>query len=436
MARGGSSASWRASGGRGMDTRQLEPPWAGEPSLLQRGEPALRGMALVAVCALSVAVPTDYLVAFVLEADETFRAPSVYLSLAALLLSLPFLPGAGLRTRIAPILLVAGSMVVGMVSLVALRWSGVGSGPMARLDWPFRLAVMSILFAFAARQEAWRRRLLLSYLLGWAAFVAYGLYFLQSGRAELLQHYEVARASLLGLDQNEQSVLVATGMVLLLDEMLARGSMATVPAYLAALLAGGVVFASGVSRSGTLALACGLAVVLVGWARGRAAPLARRTVRAILLLALLGGGAVVVARRSAPVREAVEGLAVRMDEALAGRDLGQRDELAMRTWRLAVANPWHGVGLGRAQEYLGGDPHNGYLRIVAEGGALAALLLLAGLLLTGFALARQVWRGRGAGPAGGLAVLLVWAAAGQALVQVPFWFFLGVVAAGAEDGGH
>src|SRR5689334_23194126 len=90
---------------------------------------SLRGAALVAICALAAAVPTDQLVAYALQADQTFRTPSVYLSIVALLLALPFLPGAGLGRRIAPILLIAGSMVLGMLSLATLRWSGFAGGP-------------------------------------------------------------------------------------------------------------------------------------------------------------------------------------------------------------------------------------------------------------------------------------------------------------------
>jgi hypothetical protein len=420
---------------QGADTLQSEPISARDASLLWRRQPLARTLALVAICLLAAAVPTDYLVAYALEADESFRAPSVYLSLGALLLSVRFLFGAGLGRRVAPILLVGGSIVAGMVSLLVLRWSGIGGGPLGRLDWPFRLAIISILFAYAASHARWRRPLIASYLGGWAAFVVYGLYLLAVGGADVMQHYDVERASLFGLDQNEQSVLVATGLVLLFDDMLVRGSFATVPLYLAAMLAGSVVFTSGVSRSGTLALACGLAVVLVGWMRRGTAHLTRRSFKLALVVALLCVGGVVIAQRNPLVAQAIDGLTQRMGDAFAGRDLGQRDALARETWRIALENPWHGVGFGRAQRYLGGDPHNGYLKILAEGGALAAVLLVAGLLLTGAALARQVSRGRGAGPAGSLVVLLIWAAAGQALLGLPFWFFLGVVVAGPEEDG-
>ncbi len=391
--------------------------------------------ALVTICALGAAVPTDYLVAFVLETDKTFRTPSVYLSIVAFLLALPFLPGAGLGRRIAPILLIGGSMLAAIGSLLALRWSDVVGGPLGRLDWPFRLVAMSVLFAFAASQRAWRGRLIACYLAGWAAFVAYGLYLLLSGRFAVLEHYEVARASIIGLNTNEQSVLVASGIVVVFDAMLVSGSLVTIPLYLGALLTAGVVFASGVSRTGTLALAGGLVVVLVGWLRSGAAKRSSRAIKLALRLVLLGGGGVVVVRESDFAGDAAVALALRLHESFAGRDLGRRDELAYRTWRIAAANPLHGVGFGRAQHYLGGnDPHNGYLRILAEGGVLAALLFVAGLLRTGSSLARELGRRGGAGPAAALVVQLISAAAGQAFVEVPFWFFLGVVVAGAADG--
>jgi O-antigen ligase len=415
-------------------TRQLEQCASAEPEPLRRWAPEIswRNVALAAICLLGASVPTDYLVAYVLQADDTFRTPSVYLSIVALLLALPFLPGAGLGKRIAPILLIVGSVIVGMVSLLTLRWSGFEGGPLGRVDWPLRLAATSVLFAFAASDPRWRRRLVASYLVGWAVFVAYGLYLLLSGEFEILQHYDVGRVSLMGFNQNEQSVLVATGIVLLFDAMLVKGGLAALPFYLGALLAGGVVFASGVSRSGTLALAGGLTVAFVGWLRSGATrrPLAR--VKVALFLALLVGGAAVVAQRTEVAREAVAGLGVRVSESLARRELGKRDQLARQTWRLVAANPWHGVGFGRTRAHLGGDPHNGYLRIIAEGGAPAALLLLAGMLLVGAALVRQLGSRDGSGPASALVVLLIAAAAGQALTHLPLWFFLGVVVASAQ----
>lgn len=418
---------------RALESRQQPQESPGQEPPVPR-KSLLRSLALATICALAGTIPIEYAVAFLLEADKTFRGLGTYLSIVALLLSLPFLPGARLGKRIAPILLIAGSMFAGMLSLFALRWDGYLGGPIGRLDWPFRLAVMSVLFAFAASQRAWRRRLLNSYLLGWGAFVGFGLYMLLSGRAEIVQHFDVERASIAGLDQNEQSVLVATGMVLLFDEMLSRGLVGTL-ILLGGLLVGMVVFASGTSRSAALALACGLTVVIVGWFRSRSARLSRQTARLALVLALLVGGAAVVMQRSVLAGDEFAGYALRVQAALAGQDLGKRDELVKRTWSIAVANPWHGVGFGRVREYLGGDSHNGYLRIFAEGGALAAILLFAGLMLAGAALLRQVRGGQRSGAAGGLVVLLIWAAAGQALVNVPFWFFLGVVVAGQEGDG-
>jgi O-antigen ligase len=404
-----------------------------------RAEPAslVHRLALATICAVAAAVPTDWVVAYAAQSNGSFRTPSVLFALVAVVLSAPFFPGAsGLGRRAAPIVLIAGSMVAGIVSLLVLRWSGVRGGPLPRLDGPFRLAIMSLLFAFAARHETWRRRLVDSYLLGWSVFVTYGLYLLFSGLAEVVQHYEgVMRASLVGLDQNDQSVLLATGMVLLLDEAFATRSFVKLPLCLGALLAGGVAFASGVSRSATLALACGVVVVVFGWVRSGAARVSRGPAKLALVVVFLAGGAAWVFQSNPMIGESVGALSQRFGAALDRRDLGQRDDLVQRTWRMATANPWHGVGFGGSREYLGKDPHNGYLRILAEGGAPAGLLLFAGLVLVGSSLARQVGRGQRAGPAGALVVLLVWAAVGQALVEVPFWFFLGVVAGTREERG-
>jgi O-antigen ligase len=393
------------------------------------------------ICGLAVTVCADYPVTFLLGGDESFRGPSVYVGFAAILLSLPLLPEVlGMGRRLAPILLLFGSIIVSVVILVVLaargevRWDT----DFYELDRPLKLVLTATLVAFAGESGLWRRRLTVSYLVGWAVFVAYGVY---ASVTDKIQFFKLAkvqhmvRVSISGLNENEQSIVVATGMVLLLAEIVNLKSMAAVPLYAGGLLAGGAIFVLGGSRSASLALLAGFLVVISGWVRGGSKQVPRRTMPIALVLVGLAVGAPVLMQRNDLVGGAVVTLEHRFGEALTGANLGNRDSLAAGAVTLARDNFFHGVGLGRARTFLGEDPHNGYLRIVAEGGVLAAILLLGAILLIGAAIVRETRLGPALGPAAALVVLMVAATAGQELFQTRLWFFLGLVVA-ASDGGE
>jgi hypothetical protein len=383
-------------------------------------------------CALAAALSIDPIVVTLVRPDEDFRAPSVYLGIMAMVLALPLLHSIPrLGTRLAPILCFAGSMLAGWVTLLALvlsreaRWN-----PEHMTDRPFKLLVMALLFALVASDPRWRPRLIASYMAGWATFVAYGLFALATGQAEARQYTDAVRTTVaaLGPRENEQAVLVATGMVIVLAAML-RSSSWKAALYGGVLLASGPVFVSSGSRSGSLALAAGCVVVIVGWLlQSRGSPL-DRALKLGLVLALLAGGAALLARRNTEVADAVGALGHRF-QATAEGDLGYRDVLAAETVRLALQNPWHGTGLERTRDFLGGDAHNGYLKIFAEGGILAALLLAGGLFLSGAALVREVRHGESLGTAGALALMLTVSAAGQELMRGRFWLFLALLTVG------
>lgn len=390
----------------------------------------LGDVAYASVCLLAFSLPTDYIVAFAYATEPGARMPSVYLGVLAAALCAPLLVQQ-LRPsrRFAPVLLIAGSMMVGVLSLAVLVALG-DAGWNREAERPLKLGLMGILFVLAASESRWRGPLVFSYMAGWGIFVVYALHAVVSGQAEVMEHYEVVRASLAGLNQNEQSVLVASGMVVLLAEMVNGGISLRTVAYLAALLASGAAFVVGVSRSATLALAAGCALVAFAALRGPGRLTWRAAKLATMLALLVAGGAVLVGRNEI-IGEAAQGLGQRFEYAVRGDDTGSRGRLASKALDLAVRNPWHGVGIGRARVYVGDDPHNSYARIVAEGGVLAAALLAAGLALIAAAVFRAAVPGASLGPVAALAVLMVWAAAGQALVGVPFWFFLAVVSADA-----
>jgi O-antigen ligase len=386
--------------------------------------------AKVCICGLAAALSIDAIVGSVVSAS---RGPSVYLGLLATVLALPLLPSVlRIGSRLAPVLCFAGSLLVGWgVLLILVLTREAQWNPDHMSDRPFKLLVMALLFALVASDPKWRPRMLASYMAGWGAFIAYGLFNIATGRATAVDYEGVARITVMaaGPRENEQAVVVATGMVMVLAALM-RSTGVWAALYSGVLLASSLVFLSSSSRSGALALAAGSAIVMFGWVRhGEGRPLGR-ALRLGGVLALLAVGMAVVAARNPVAAEAMSGLQTRFAATTGGSDYGLRDVLAARTLDIALRNPLHGVGLERTNDVLGGDPHNGYLKIVAEGGVVAALLLAGGLVLTGAAVVRNARWGAGLGPAAALVVVMTSAMAGQELMHNRFWLFLAVVAVG------
>ena len=99
---------------------------------------------------------------------------------------------------------------------------------------------------------------------------------------------------------------------------------------------------------------------------------------------------------------------------------------------IAVDNPG-GIGTGRTLDYLGMDPHNGYAKVLAEGGILAFGLLLAALLWSAAYSARLIGSSANTGPIAAFALCSVSALSGQALVESAFWFFFSFVSLPAVE---
>ncbi len=382
----------------------------------------------VALCAVAASIPIDEIMVAATGIDRAAFAPTLHTGVAATVLWLPVLavrPWA--RRHLAPVLLLAGSMAVGVLALLVLAATGDARVEARYLPYqPLKFTILGVLFATAAVDPRWRRRLQLSYMAGWAGFVAYAGWEIATGRAASTRIAEdLARVSVAGLNENQQAILVATGMVIALAELLQPQRLLHAVPWVAALLGGGAVFVFGGSRGASVGLAAGLLFALAGWARGggraRLAP----------VLALASALAVGIVCSSGPVGEAAGMLLGRFESSVHGRDFGDRDRRAAETLRLALDNPWSGIGFGRVRDQLGDDPHNGYLKIVAEGGALAALLLAAWLLATAAALRRTGRLGPDLGVAGALVLLLVTALVGQSLMRPPFWFFLAATSAAA-----
>lgn len=376
-------------------------------------------------CALAASIPNDAL--FALVAENFGRSPSYYVGMAAAVVSLPLLPQiARLATASLPlILLVSGA------TFSVLVWAVWGTADAYMYDRPLKCAYMAALFLWAGRDAVWRRRLLDSYVAGWALFVIVALYTVASGRADIRVHYdEVTRRAVLGMNENVQSVIAASGMVLLIPMACRSTTKLRALLIFTGFVLGGSVFVLGASRTGSAALAAGVLFAVAGLLRSREF---RLPVRMIVVACAASAALVVSAlgRNSSPlshdVAESAHSLGTRIQAAISGDDLGMRDETSGITWKVFLRNPV-GVGYAGTEKYLGGDPHNSYLKIAAEGGLAAVLLLVAGLALIARNVVRALRHADLVGPAAAFVLFSAAALTGQAIEELPYWFFLSFVA--------
>lgn len=375
-------------------------------------------------CALAASIPNDAL--FALVAEDFGRSPSYYVGMVAAAASLPLLPQI-LRVAAASLPMVL--LITGATLSVAI-WALFGTEDAYRYERPLKCAYMAVIFLWAGRDPAWRRRLLNSYLAGWGLFLIVALFMLGSGRADIRVHYDVARRAVLGMNENVQSVIAASGMVLLIP--MACRSPTRVRALLigAGFVLGSAVFVLGASRTGSAALVAGVlfAVVGVAWSRELRLPLRMGIVSCAAAAALV---VIVSAAPSSPVyddvADAAQALSTRIHSAVSGQDLGMRDEVSGSTWKVFVNAPG-GVGYDGTRKHLGGDPHNSYLKITAEGGLAAVMLFAAGLALIARNVLRALRHPDLVGPAAAFVLFSVAALTGQAVEELPYWFFVSFVA--------
>jgi O-antigen ligase len=361
-------------------------------------------------CALAASIPNDAL--FALVAENFGRSPSYYVGMAAAVVSVPLLPRiALLATASLPlILLVSGA------TFSVLVWAVWGTADAYMYDRPLKCAYMAALFLWAGRDAVWRRRLLDSYV---------------AGCADIRVHYdEVTRRAVLGMNENVQSVIAASGMVLLIPMACRSTTKLRALLIFTGFVLGGSVFVLGASRTGSAALAAGVLFAVAGLLRSREFRLPVRMIvvacaaSAVLVVSALG-------RNSSPishdVAESAHSLGTRIQAAISGDDLGMRDETSGITWKVFLRNPV-GVGYAGTEKYLGGDPHNSYLKIAAEGGLAAVLLLVTGLALIARNVVRALRHADLVGPAAAFVLFSAAALTGQAIEELPYWFFVSFVA--------
>jgi O-antigen ligase len=359
---------------------------------------------------------------------EGFRSPSWYVGILALCFAIPYLPGAArLALSCRPLVLLLAAFLTGLAVLGVNAAGGAASvSAGTNVDRPFKSLLMAVLFVAASVEPRWRRRLVNSFVLGWLAFVGLANYLVAAGQAEVVRHFEgVTRRAAFGMNENYMSVIAALGVVLLLDLGIAARRTATRLLTTTAALAGLGVFLFGSSRTALVALSAGVATLawLKLWPRKRGwlGKAVRTAVVAALLIAAVG----FLLRSSHLFSTVWRGMGTRVSAAVTGEDTGKRPNLALATIALALDNPF-GVGAGQSAYHLLRDPHNAYLKVIAEGGIVAAGFLAAAAL----SLFPYIRRAAHAGEDGILAAFAVTVVSGffgQAFVESPLWFFLALV---------
>jgi O-antigen ligase len=411
-------------------------------SLVRRDSRAER-LFLRLLCVLAATLPLEYLFGgYDYRTGAGFRSPSYLTGLVILLGSLFFLPELFRLLWRAPAILFL--LAAFLLSLAINQWLVLSGATLLRhspreviygLSQPFKMIAMSVFFLMAADRPRWRRRVVVGYMTGWFLFVLYSIYLSLTGQIETVGNADVTRISVMRMNENEQSIYAASGMVILLMELLETRRTLVAALCVVGVLLGGAVFLLGASRSALVVLVVttllGITITCktrTGIVRTTSLP---RLVAAAVLIAV-GSGAVLSSSELA--RRALASLEARISASLHGEEYGSRDQLAARTFQLAAEHPF-GVGLENSHDYLDKDPHNGYLKMFAEAGVSGGLLMLIGLGLLAVNGVRWARVPGNTGPLMALAMFAFAAAAGQALEERAFWFCAALFAIPPEKQG-
>jgi hypothetical protein len=236
----------------------------------------------------------------------------------------------------------------------------------------------------------------------------------------------------LGFNENQQSIVAASGIILLIAALpwirswILRAVVGTV------CVAGTYVALLGSSR--TAAVSVSAAMLYIGVAAWRSGAWRRRGngLDALLVAGIAAAFIFAAVLQSSEVmQESVSANAQRGEQAMEGADRGLRDVAAWGTVNIILENPI-GIGFGRTLDYLDMDPHNSYLKIIAEGGAIAGILLLLAMWHQGMALRVLARHTPMFGIGAVFTLLSVSALAGQTLLEPTYWFFLALIVAYAN----
>lgn len=381
-------------------------------------------------CFLAAAIPNDALVGL---AESGARTPSLLVGVAFTCASVLIAPRIVRSLSRAPIwfLFLAAFTLSVLVMLLDVAEGRALIRNAGNIDKPYKLLLMALLLAAVYEDERWRSWTVPAYLAGWWIFIGVSLAQLATGSHIVSEHKSVERISILGMNENGQAIIAASGIVLLAAAAIHRGKARDLVLFAAGIAGGGLVFAVGNSRTAVVALAAGLAVVVIAELRvtqSGPSSAAKRILR-LGLVSLVGGSVLAAAVQWVPLlQRATEAMERRVTAAIDGVDLGQRDRLAASTLEIIADNPL-GVGFDQTVEILGENPHNDILKIIAEGGFLAGFVLVLAIAM----LAKRCWAlaavpGESAA-LGGLVLFGTTALTGQGFMRATFWLFFALVTA-------
>lgn len=388
------------------------------------------------ICLLAAAIPNDSLLGgYDLASGRGLRSPSYYVGVVASIISLAFIPQMFRAFfRSTPMVLATAAFTICIVVLSGFVLAGDASFRAGyQLDRQFKSIFMAVLILVAAERPVWRRRIISAYFAGSLLLALIVIFLVLSGQAATMRHQSGTRTSVLGMNENVQSTLAAACAILalvrsLLDER-RRWILVWGGIYLVSMAA----FVLGASRTALAAVVAGHLIVLAFTfstsSRRQRASWLPSWVKTPAIVFGLTAMTLIAANRVDFLHQATDAMESRSESALEGHDLGMRDVLAEATLRIFIENP-AGVGAGRSMDMLQGyDPHNGYLKLAAEGGVASLLLFLLAMVAVGRHAIRWVRLDPlEIGTVAGLVIFAISAATGQALAESPFWVFFGLLA--------
>ena len=358
-------------------------PLAEKPheSTVREGPKPIETLLRLILCLLAASLPNESILGNRDRWAGTGNTLPYYVGIAAVALSIFFLPRLfRSATRSRAWQLIVGAYTVAFAVLLILnltgqiRWLPEYTGSADRWCKNF---YMSLLFITFIQDVKWRRRVLLSYLGGWAFFVCAVLLSMARGDASVITVMGASRAAVSDMNENVQSMFGASGTILVVVEALRAKSVRWLAACAVAFVAGLAAMSVGSSRTAYASFAVALVFVIVISMRRPPAGAWLSRGRAIAAICLFLAAGIWLMSKVTFLESGTSSMTTRFDAAFSGRDMGSRDELAAATWRIFLDNP-EGVGLGRTQELLGDiDPHNCYLKILAEGGVFGITIFLA-----------------------------------------------------------
>lgn len=379
------------------------------------------------LCLLAASLPNEAILGgYDQVTGKGTRTPSYYLGITASIVAVvSWSRLVRLVMQSKALLLLFAAHATGLLILLVLIAGGDGHWVRHNgVDRQFKVIYLAALALTLVGDRIWRRRLLLSYLVGWAIFVGLTHFLVLTGRANVFMHYGgAARASVMGMNSNAQSVFTASGTLLVFVEAARSTSLRGLALCGVAFFAGLAASMSGNSRTAMASLVGALVFVMARTLFRGTGTTGSSRVRVALVVGVLAAVGLWLVNEFGVLQDEVTAMSRRVDTALEGSDRGERDILAAKTWSIFLKNPG-GVGFGRTWEMLHLDPHNGYLKVLAECGVFGAAFFLGGALVVFKNVARWMKYPEEIGPAACLLFFAISAITSQALMEATPWLFI------------